>query len=243
LNRTQPRRPEHHKATPATRALEAELEQGGSGDTLSPKATQGGGQAPSPSASEESTNNLKNKIKIACSEKKKKKKRKKSNQCRPRPPAALNNHNTRANARQMILGNNWLLKAANSGAGGPGGGIGSSATGGNGPNFKHCSSNKTNTPTGQASRARPSGQTSQAAKPAGQCSEWRTAQSGTLDNDDTSSTGTRQEGNAKNNYRHKPGQDQQSTAKQKAEAPSRRLPCPRWRGPLRVLPQLSKKCK
>ena len=32
--------------------------------------------------------------------------------CRTRLPAALNNHNTRANARHTTLGNNWLLKTA-----------------------------------------------------------------------------------------------------------------------------------
>jgi hypothetical protein len=89
------------------------------------------------------------------------------NQCRPRQPAALNNHNTRANARQTIHGNNWLLKMANSAAGDPGGGIGGFATGGNGPNIKHCSSSnsKTKVPNGQASQARSSDQTSQATKP------------------------------------------------------------------------------
>jgi hypothetical protein len=131
------------------------------------------------------------------------------NQCRTRLPAALNNHNTRANARRTILGNNWHLKTANSGAGGPGGGIGSVAAGGSGPSSERCGSSKTKSPAGQAARARSSDKTSPAAKPAGQCSERQTAQSGTTDNDDTTSTGTRQEGNPKNSHRDKPGQDQQ----------------------------------
>jgi hypothetical protein len=53
-NRTQPRHPEHYNAMAATRALEVNhLKRGGSGDTWSHKATQGGGHAPSPSPSEE----------------------------------------------------------------------------------------------------------------------------------------------------------------------------------------------
>ena len=86
------------------------------------------------------------------------------NQCIMRLPAALNIHNSTANARQTILGNNWLLKTANSGAGGPGGGIGDFATGGKWPKIEHCCSSKAKAPAG-SSIARSSDQISQATKP------------------------------------------------------------------------------